>query len=161
MQSAFVWESAGTSPAGTTRRHITGGVTVTAEPDGEGYTVLTPTGSERVVDVRGVWLALEVETTALGGLGGAAGGEGLSLGRVWLELMSGTRLRYIPDASVPTIALPVVPDLADRATLLLVTSGTIAPGTTGLKLRSRLRYAPADPVLVAMAAASPYSPLDL
>ena len=161
MLSAFVWTTAGAVAADTTLSHLTGDVTVTAEPEGEIYTVLTPTGSERVMDVRGVWLSLEVETTALGGLAGPAGGDGLPLGRVWQDLLTAARLSYLPDVSVPAVAVPVVPDLSDRTTLLAVSEGTVAAGTDRLRLKSRQRYAPGDPILVAMALASPYTRLTL
>jgi hypothetical protein len=162
MQSAFAWTTAGgTLPSGSRRRHVTGGVTVTAEPEGDTYTVLTPDGSQLVQDVRGVWLAVEVLTTAPGGLPGVLGGEGLPFGRVWLDLLTSAEIEYQPDAALADLSIPVVPDLGDKATLMAIVTGTITPGVDRLRLRSRLRYAPGNPVLVALATASPYLALDI
>ena len=161
MLSALVWDALPPAPAGV-RRHLASGLTITAEPDADIYEVLAggtpsaPATPRRLVDVHGVWLSVSVETTAPGGLSGAAGGDGQTLGEAWLAMLAGQAVRYRPDADAPDVEIPVVPDVSDRATLLAVASGTILPGTAALKLKSRDRYAPGSALLAALVAASPY-----
>ena len=154
MRSAFRWTGVG----GTTREHVTDAATVSAEPDGDTYEVITALGAETVTDVRGIWLVVTVDTSAPGGLDGADGGSGRTLRQVWLDLLGGQAIAWQPDVTAPDVQIAVVPDLRHMAKLYDVRAGGHVPGDV-LKLRSRILYAPDSPTVLDLAKASPYSPL--
>lgn len=154
MQSAFVI-------GGVTAAHVTDEVTLSTEPEGESYEVLTADGTETHVHVRGVWLTIALAVTAPDGLAGAHGGDGVPDRRLWLDVLAavqaGQSVRYRPDAALADIEIEVVPDLRSAPTLYAVRGGMLVPGAS-LKLKSRRLFQPGDPLPLALASGSPYVP---
>ena len=157
MESAFTWTGGAQGGGDLTRRHLTDRVRIVPEADADAYDVLVSDGAvERAVDVRGVWLVLEVETSAPAGLSGAAGGEGRSMRGVWLDLLAGQEIRYRPDADDAAVEIAVVPDVSHTPTLYAARYGQLLPGAV-LRLRSKQLLDPGAQVLRDLAARSPYA----
>lgn len=155
MRSAFVI-------GGVAREHQTSRVALSIEADGDAYEVLTATGAETVLDVRGVWLTLALDVAAPGGLSDFYGGGGVPDHQLWLAILTAVRagqaVAFRPDVSVPSVEISVVPDLRHAPTLYAVSKGRLVPGAS-LKLRSRQLLAPDHAVLTVLAVASPYASL--